>query len=200
MVEKLCEENTTITKITTWSDSCLPQTRSSYMAAAILHFLSTHNSIECVEMKYSVPGHSCIQEVDNVHSQREKCFSIAEFHSPLTLKRLVLKANPKKPFLVIHLERKISYIAYQRIFTKEKISFGKPSQDDCDLCAKYKSHCEENSSSDHDSLSCDMCQLGKVHEADASEARDDYKRDGTIIFAVDMQKVIIILLPLTCRR
>ncbi|KAK3800732.1 hypothetical protein RRG08_003137 [Elysia crispata] len=77
----------------------------------------------------------------------------------------------------IHPERKISYIAYQRIFTKEKISFGKPSQDDCDLCAKYKSHCEENSSSDHDSLSCEMCQLGKVHEADASEARDNYTRD-----------------------
>ena len=185
MLEKLCEENTTITRITTWSDSCVPQTRNSYTAAAILHFLSTHNNIECVAMKYSLPVHSCIQEVDIVHSQREKCFSIAEFHSPLTLKRLGLKANRKKPFLVIHPERKISYIAYQRIFTKEKISFGKPSQDDCDLCAKYKSHCEENSSCDHDSLSSEMCQLGKVHKADASEARDNYRGDGTAIFAAD---------------
>ena len=103
MLEKLCEENTNITKITTWSDSCVPQNRNSYMAAAILHFLSTHNNIECVEMKYSVPGHSCIQEVDNVHSQLEKCFSIAEFHSPLSLMRLVLKANRKKPFVVIQM-------------------------------------------------------------------------------------------------
>ncbi|KAK3754096.1 hypothetical protein RRG08_024171 [Elysia crispata] len=94
----------------------------------------------------------------------------------------------------IHPERKISYIAHQRIFTKEKISFGKPSQDDCDLCAKYKSHCEENSSSDHDSLSCEMCQLGKVHEADASEARDNYRRDREEVLD-DTQYLL-----LTCRR
>ena len=30
-------------------------------------------------MHYSVPGHSCVQVVDNMHSQIEKAMSTAEF-------------------------------------------------------------------------------------------------------------------------
>ena len=66
----------------TWSDSCVSQNRNSFILTAILHFLHEHATIASVEMKYSVPGHSCIQEVDNIHSQLERWVKVDEFFQP----------------------------------------------------------------------------------------------------------------------
>lgn len=51
-------------------------------------------------MKYSIPGHSCIQEVDNAHSQIEKAIKNLEIWSPIGLTRELLKVNRKKPFKI----------------------------------------------------------------------------------------------------
>lgn len=52
-------------------------------------------------MKYSVAGHSCIQEVDNAHSQIEKSLMHIEVWSPIGLIRVLLGINPKSPFEII---------------------------------------------------------------------------------------------------
>lgn len=95
----------------------------------------------------------------------------------------------------------ISYIVYQRVFQSENISFGKPSQDDCDVCEKYKTHCKAmNPDEAHDVDVCERCKVGRDHEEKAKAARTHYRedRDGaadaenTSIFTVDMQKVILL--------
>lgn len=73
------------TKLITWSDSCVPQNKNSFMATAILKFMRDHPDVEEITMKYSIAGHSAIQEVDNAHSQIEKVFRKAEFMSPIGL-------------------------------------------------------------------------------------------------------------------
>lgn len=57
----------------------MPQNKNSIMALAVQYFIKNHPEIESVTMKYSLPGHSCIQEVDNAHSQIEKVLAINEF-------------------------------------------------------------------------------------------------------------------------
>lgn len=52
---------------------------------------------------YSVPGHSCIQEVDNAHSQIEKKMKSLEIWSPLSLLKVILNVNNKKPFIVLQM-------------------------------------------------------------------------------------------------
>lgn len=55
-------------------------------------------------MKYSVPGHSCVQLVDNAHSLIEKAMQKSEFYSPVSLIRVLKQANVKKPFQIIQMK------------------------------------------------------------------------------------------------
>ncbi|GFR75979.1 hypothetical protein ElyMa_003935100 [Elysia marginata] len=96
--------NPTVQNIITWSDSCVSQNRNHFMSTAVMMFLSQNQHIKSVLMKYSIAGHSCVQEVDNVHSQLEKSFNVSEFFSPLSLIRVILKTNKNKPFRVIQLK------------------------------------------------------------------------------------------------
>ena len=42
----------------------------------------------------------------------------------------------------------------------KNIGFGKPSQDDCDVCAKYMTHCE-NLDGAYDVDACEQCKVGQ---------------------------------------
>lgn len=55
-------------------------------------------------MKFSTPGHSCIQEVDNIHSNIEKTLQLSEVWSPVSLPRVIFGANRKNPYTVIELQ------------------------------------------------------------------------------------------------
>lgn len=72
ILQHIVDNNLDILNIVTWSDSCVPQNRNKIMSTAIIGFMLKNPRIKSVTMKYSVPGHSCIQEVDNAHSQIEK--------------------------------------------------------------------------------------------------------------------------------
>ena len=87
----------------TWSDSCVPQNRNSIMTTAMIYFLTQHRLVEDITTKYSVPGHSAVQDVDNMHSQIEKTLQSSEFYSPISLMRLLLTVNRKKPFTIIQM-------------------------------------------------------------------------------------------------
>ncbi|KAL1497096.1 hypothetical protein ABEB36_008109 [Hypothenemus hampei] len=52
-------------------------------------------------MKYSTPDHSCIQEIDNVHSSIEKVLSKAEYYSPVSLLPLLRKVSTQKPYKIL---------------------------------------------------------------------------------------------------
>ncbi|CAH0546662.1 unnamed protein product [Brassicogethes aeneus] len=89
-----------VKNIILWSDSCVPQNKNSIMSLALMKFLEQHPSIVEIIQKFGEPGHSSIQEVDNLHSQVEKRLSGLDIFSPLGLLRLLQTVNQKKPFKI----------------------------------------------------------------------------------------------------
>ena len=75
------------THLTLWSDSCVSQNRNSDMSFALKRFLVKHPTVRTITQKFCAPGHSSIQEVDNIHSRIEKALLIAEIYSPVSLLR-----------------------------------------------------------------------------------------------------------------
>ena len=78
-----------------WSDSCIPQNRNSAMSFALMNFTQQSN-FETVTQKFCTPGHSSIQEVDNVHSHVEKTMKLSETYSPISLMRVLKSVRPEK--------------------------------------------------------------------------------------------------------
>ena len=56
-------------------------------------------------MKYSLAGHSYVQEVDNMHQQIEVAMRVAEFYSPISFLRVLLKVNRIRPYHVIQMKK-----------------------------------------------------------------------------------------------
>ncbi|GBN86765.1 hypothetical protein AVEN_257508-1 [Araneus ventricosus] len=100
----LTEEND-ISELITWSDSFVPQNRNSIISNSVLHFLKDNPQVKSVTMKYSLPGHSCVQEVDSVHRNIEKAMTKIDFHSPIRLIRILKQGNPRHPYRVIQMWR-----------------------------------------------------------------------------------------------
>ena len=105
ILKKVGNDHPNITKITCWSDSCVPQNRNSHISQAILEFLYTQEQIDEINMKYSLAGHSCVQEVDNMHQQIEVAMRVAEFYSPISFLRVLLKVNRIRPYHVIQMKK-----------------------------------------------------------------------------------------------
>jgi len=78
-----------------------------------LAFMHQQGGVRKIVKKLCEPGHSSIQEVDNIHSQIEKkTLQVTEVFSPLGVARALLATNRKKPFEVIHMKTK-KFINYQ---------------------------------------------------------------------------------------
>ena len=78
ILHRTTEDFPTIRKLTLWSDSCVPQNRNSIMTFAFKYFIQVHPHIETIIQKFRTPGHSSIQEVDNVHRYIEGALKMAE--------------------------------------------------------------------------------------------------------------------------
>ena len=98
-------DHTDVCELICWSDSCVPQNRNSHISQALLEFLDSQDQIKKITMKYSLAGHSCVQEVDNMHQQIEVSMRVAEFYSPVSFLRLLLKVNRNNPFRVIQMSK-----------------------------------------------------------------------------------------------
>ena len=95
IIKKVAKDNAHIIGIVCWSDSCpspLKKNRNSHISQAVLEFLSSNSQILFIMMKYSIPGHSCVQEVDNMHRQVQDVMRISEFYSPLLFIRVLAKS------------------------------------------------------------------------------------------------------------
>ena len=55
--------------------------------------IQDHPKASSVSLKYSITGHSAVQEVDNMHSQIERAMHVVEFYSPISFIRILLKAK-----------------------------------------------------------------------------------------------------------
>ena len=57
---------------TLWSDSCVPQNKNSVMSCALIAVLNRNVHVKSIIQKFGEPGHSPVQEVDNLQSQIER--------------------------------------------------------------------------------------------------------------------------------
>ncbi|GFO02652.1 hypothetical protein PoB_002915700 [Plakobranchus ocellatus] len=81
------------------------QNRNSVMTLALMLFLKEHKSIQRMTQKFCEAGHSCIQEVDSIHSVVERHLRHQEIFSPLGLvKKLTSIRNPKVIQMVFFLD------------------------------------------------------------------------------------------------
>ena len=88
----------------------------------------------------------------------------------------------------------VSYELYRQLFEKQNIGFGENRTDDCETCLKYRQHKSDNKEGEHLIENCDKCKEGLFHLEKAKLARECYRSDikQPNVYAVDMQKVIII--------
>lgn len=103
IVDVIIDENE-LTEITLWSDSYMPQNQNSIISNAFLDLLKDNSQIEKITMKYSLSGHSCVQEVDNVHSLIEKAMRSTDFCLPICLIRILKSISPNNPYKVIQMK------------------------------------------------------------------------------------------------
>ena len=103
LIEEVIKDHPEIKDLITWSDSCVPQNRNQMISYAMLDIIRKNEHLNSITMKYSVPGHCCIQEVDNIHSKIENAMSTAEFYSPVSFLRLLVKCNRQKPFRALQM-------------------------------------------------------------------------------------------------
>lgn len=78
-------------------------------------------------MKFSVPGHSCIQKVDSVHSVIERSLRKSEYFSPLSLIRVLLEVNFWKPYNVLQMKEQdfLDFSWYSSKMNYNIVSFSK---------------------------------------------------------------------------
>lgn len=105
ILEKLLVERPNVTTIILWSDSCVPQNKNSHMSAALLHFLKQNPTIKFITQKFQVPGHSCVQEVDAMHSVLDRHLNKLELHSPLAIFKAIKNSRTKKPYKLIQMQK-----------------------------------------------------------------------------------------------
>ncbi len=86
-------------------DSCIAQNKNSIICFALTNFIKTHKNITQITIKYSAPGHSSVQEVDNAHSNIEKTLKNNEYFSLSSIIRLIEVSNRKNPYQVLEMKK-----------------------------------------------------------------------------------------------
>ncbi|XP_047138639.1 uncharacterized protein LOC124814737 [Hydra vulgaris] len=105
LLEKIIADHSDVNKLILWLDSCVPQNRNSYMSIALRQFLICYPKIRVIEQKFCEPGHSSIQEVDNIHSQIDRALALLEIFSPLGLTRAISAVQRRNSFFVYQMKR-----------------------------------------------------------------------------------------------
>ena len=114
-------------KLTLWSDSCVAQNRNCAMSYALMEFMQRHPEIVEIEQKFGCPGHSPIQEVDNIHSQIERRLKKHDIYSPVGLLKMLKTVNWKNPLQVIQMQKDniLNFKDCAKVFRFDRVPFSK---------------------------------------------------------------------------
>ena len=113
-----------VSDLTLWSDSCIPQNRNSVMSCALISFLRCNN-IHSLTQKFGEPGHSAVQEVDNVHSQIEQKLKVKDVFSPLGFLRVLKQVNIKRPLVTIQMREFSDYRSISKRLNFSSLPYSK---------------------------------------------------------------------------
>ena len=90
------------------------------MTFGLMKFLYDHQVLKTIEQKFCTPGHSSIQEEDNIHSHIEKALRLSEIYSPVSLIRIMSQVRPKSS-KVIQL-KKCNFFNFQQCMASLKFT------------------------------------------------------------------------------
>lgn len=108
ILDSVVQENPGLQSMILWSDSCVAQNRNSLVTLALKKFMEVHPCIKQIEQNFCTPGHSAIQEVDNIHSHIEKILKISEIFSPVSLMRVLKKVRPQNSVVLQLIKEKFN--------------------------------------------------------------------------------------------
>lgn len=106
----------TVKHLTLYSDTCGGQNKNSYVAAMFMKTLQDSETLETIDHKFFVAGHTRM-ECDADHSvieKKKKKYSLAIEH-PHDWAQLVRLCGKKKPFIV-HEMRQCDFLAFSNFF------------------------------------------------------------------------------------
>ena len=110
-----------------WSDSCVAQNKNQIMSYAIQLYLETNTQLNTIIHRYCEPGHSNIQDVDNLHSNIERSLRHKEIHSPVSLVRLLKQVRPSGKDMYVSMLRPADFLDYKSVAlangTYDKVGF-----------------------------------------------------------------------------
>lgn len=95
------------------------------MCLALKCFLEKHQQLNDITFKFGTPGHSAIQEVDNIHSHIEKQMKISELYSPLGFIRILKEVRLKVPMTIIQINSMHDYQSAASILKFSNVPFGR---------------------------------------------------------------------------
>jgi len=121
MLQEVLVPQPNLKRLAIWSDAGVPQNRNSLMSMAIMKFMIENQTLTSITQKFGEPGHSAIQEVDNIHGQAEKRLKGAEIFSPIELIRVLKSANLRNRFVVIQLR---NFMNFQAVAKQMTLGFG----------------------------------------------------------------------------
>ncbi|KAF2898438.1 hypothetical protein ILUMI_07737 [Ignelater luminosus] len=127
ILKNVIEDHPNLEEIILCSDSCVSHNRNSIMSFAVQSFLKLHPNLRKIAMTYSTPGHSCEQEVNSVYSSIERVLCKAEYYSPLSLIRLLLKVNRRLPYKIIQMRAEYfkDFYSLDSTFNYNNVPFSK---------------------------------------------------------------------------
>lgn len=89
----------TVTKVTSFSDTCSGQNRNQFIAATMLYAVQSTN-VECIDLKYMESGHSYL-EADSMHSAIENSKRHQKIYTTREYEVLIAGARKKpRPYVV----------------------------------------------------------------------------------------------------
>ncbi|KAK3919759.1 Treslin [Frankliniella fusca] len=97
-----CDVPAEVKKLTLWSDTCSGQNKNSIVCAALISAVSEHPSLDVIDHKFLVPGHTHM-ECDQVHAviERKKKSTAVELHHPSNMYNFIKTVEYKKEALTV---------------------------------------------------------------------------------------------------
>lgn len=115
-----------------WSDSCVPQNRNSIMAYSLQFLLDLCPQLCTITQRFCEPGHSSIQDVDNLHNIIGRFLTDdLDIHSPISLVRFLNTLKPNGKPMYIHNMVKEDFLDFNALASSGaygKVKFGKTKE------------------------------------------------------------------------
>ncbi|KAK3925611.1 30S ribosomal protein S12 [Frankliniella fusca] len=110
-----------VTHLTMFSDTCSGQNKNSHMCASLVSAINNHPSLEVIDHKFLLPGHT-FMECDQIHAQIEKKRRKAtiELHHPRDWYNFIRSVPYKTSNLIVREMRQEHFLDYASLLQQKK--------------------------------------------------------------------------------